>query len=78
MLAVIFEAEARPGHQQDYPELAIERFRGLNNPNELLSLSFWQDAASIAAWRQREVHRHAQAAGRRVRHPDQEQAHEHA
>ncbi|NQD96980.1 antibiotic biosynthesis monooxygenase, partial [Pseudomonas sp. CrR25] len=25
---------------------------------------FWQDEASIAAWRQQQAHRHAQAAGR--------------
>jgi heme-degrading monooxygenase HmoA len=79
MLVVIFEAEARPGHQQDYLDIAaelhslldgqqgfiaIERFRSLKNPDKVLSLSFWQDEASIAAWRQQDAHRHAQAAGR--------------
>ena len=36
----------------------------LKQPGKVLSLSFWQDEASIAAWRQQEAHRHAQAAGR--------------
>ncbi|MBM7062500.1 antibiotic biosynthesis monooxygenase [Pseudomonas sp. UL073] len=79
MLAVIFEAEARPGHQQDYLDLAaelrslldgqqgfisVERFQSLQTPGKVLSLSFWQDEASILAWRQQQAHRHAQAAGR--------------
>lgn len=79
MLAVIFEAEAKPGQQQDYLDIAaelhslldgqqgfiaIERFQSLKNPRKVLSLSFWQDEASIAAWRQQDAHRHAQAAGR--------------
>lgn len=79
MLAVIFEAEAKPGQQQDYLDIAaelhslldgqqgfiaIERFQSLKNPGKVLSLSFWQDEASIAAWRQQDAHRHAQAAGR--------------
>lgn len=79
MLAVIFEVEAKPDQQQDYLDLAaelrpllaeqpgfisIERFQSLTQPGKILSLSFWQDEASIQAWRQREEHRHAQRAGR--------------
>lgn len=79
MLAVIFEAEARPGHQQDYLDIAselhalldeqdgfiaIERFQSLKNPGKVLSLSFWRDESSIAAWRRQDAHRHAQRAGR--------------
>lgn len=79
MLAVIFEAEAKPGQRQDYLDIAaelqslladqrgfisIERFQSLKQPGKVLSLSFWRDEASIAAWRQQEAHRHAQAAGR--------------
>ncbi|CAD5106648.1 antibiotic biosynthesis monooxygenase family protein [Zestomonas carbonaria] len=79
MFAVIFEAEARPGLRQDYLDIAaelhslldgqhgfisIERFQSLKTPGKILSLSFWQDEASITTWRQQEAHRHAQAAGR--------------
>ena len=79
MLAVIFEVEAKPGLQQDYLDLAgelrpllaeqpgfisIERFQSLTQPGKILSLSFWQDEASIQAWRQRDEHRRAQTAGR--------------
>lgn len=79
MLAVIFEAEAKPGQQPHYLELAgelrpllaeqpgfisIERFQSLSQPEKILSLSFWQDEASVAAWRQRQEHRQAQTAGR--------------
>lgn len=79
MLAVIFEVEAKPGLQQDYLDLAgelrpllaeqpgfisIERFQSLTLPGKILSLSFWQDEASVQAWRQRDEHRRAQTAGR--------------
>lgn len=79
MLAVIFEAQACPDQQHAYLDLAaaltpllagrdgfigIERFQSLTNPGKVLSLSFWRDEAAIAAWRQQEAHRHAQAAGR--------------
>lgn len=79
MLAVIFEVEAKPGLQQDYLDLAgelrqllaeqpgfisIERFQSLTQQGKILSLSFWQDEASVQAWRQRDEHRRAQTAGR--------------
>lgn len=79
MIAVIFEGEPRPDRRQVYldlaaalaPELAtvdgfisIERFESLSVPGKLLSLSFWRDEAAVAAWRGREAHRRAQAAGR--------------
>lgn len=79
MLAVIFEVQAKPGLQQDYLDLAgelrpllaeqpgfisIERFQSLTQPGKILSLSFWQDEASVKAWRQRQEHRRAQSAGR--------------
>ncbi|MDR8017434.1 antibiotic biosynthesis monooxygenase family protein [Ectopseudomonas guguanensis] len=79
MLAVIFEVEARPDQQQGYLSLAaelrpllaeqpgfisIERFQSLTQPGKILSLSFWQDDASVQAWRQREEHRRVQTAGR--------------
>ncbi len=79
MIAVIFEVEPVPGQRQAYldiaarlrPELekidgflSIERFESLTNPGKLLSLSFWQDEAAVAAWRNLEGHRAAQASGR--------------
>lgn len=79
MIAVIFEVEPHPQGRAAYlnlaaalrPELeaidgfvSIERFESLSQPGKLLSLSFWRDEAAIAAWRQLESHRQAQAAGR--------------
>lgn len=79
MIAVIFEVEPADGRQQDYLAIAaslvdelrqmdgfisVERFQSLTTPGKLLSLSFWRDEASVAAWRNREHHRAAQAAGR--------------
>ena len=79
MYAVIFEVEPKPGHEQDYldiaaqlrPELekidgfiSVERYRSLNNENKLLSLSYWRDAEAVKRWREQEKHRLAQVAGR--------------
>jgi heme-degrading monooxygenase HmoA len=79
MIAVIFEAEPHAEQQQAYlnaaaslrPQLenlpgfiSIERFESLTTPGRLLSLSFWRDEASVKAWRNLEVHRAIQAAGR--------------
>jgi heme-degrading monooxygenase HmoA len=44
--------------------LSIERFESLSEPGKLLSLSFWRDEAAVAAWRNLEPHRAAQAKGR--------------
>jgi len=78
-MAVIFEVRPAPGQRQTYLDTAaalraqlermdgfisIERFQSLAEPDKLLSLSFWRDEASLAAWRQLEAHRRAQAAGR--------------
>ena len=79
MIAVIFEAEARPGQEDAYFEMAaglrplleeadgflsIERFESTTNPGKVLSLSFWRDEAAVARWRNVEAHRRVQAAGR--------------
>jgi heme-degrading monooxygenase HmoA len=79
MLAVIFEVVPQPGHTTDYLDAAaalrphlqaidgfisIERFQSLSDPGRLLSLSFWRDEAAIAQWRNLEVHRRTQQAGR--------------
>ncbi|WP_434632125.1 antibiotic biosynthesis monooxygenase family protein [Chromobacterium sp. CV08] len=79
MIAVIFEVtladDGRDGYLQWAARLAeelpkidgfvsIERFQSLGRPDKLLSLSFWRDEAAVAAWRNLESHRMAQAAGR--------------
>ena len=77
MIAVIFEVWLR--ERQHYLDIAsdlrplldgidgfisIERFQSLSEKDKLLSLSFWRDEAAVAAWRNLEAHRAAQAAGR--------------
>ena len=79
MIAVIFEAVPHADQQQAYLDAAaalrprldampgfisIERFASLTTPGKLLSLSFWQDEASVQAWRNLEAHRAIQVAGR--------------
>lgn len=79
MIAVIFEVEPAEGRRDAYLGIAadlkpllegmdgfisVERFQSLANPGKLLSLSFWRDEASVAAWRNTEEHRRAQQAGR--------------
>lgn len=79
MIAVIFEVELGKDGHTTYLELAawlrptlekldgfisVERFQSLSNPGKLLSLSFWQDEASVLAWREHPDHRTTQAAGR--------------
>lgn len=79
MIAVIFEALPNEGKYNDYFDLAsqlkpellqiegfisIERFQSINDPDKLLSLSFWKDEDSVDQWRKVELHRHAQKEGR--------------
>ncbi|WP_394789291.1 antibiotic biosynthesis monooxygenase family protein [Rhodoferax sp.] len=79
MIAVIFEVQPHPEHQQEYLDIAaalrplleqidgfisIERFQSLTQPGKLLSLSFFRDEAAVLQWRQLEAHRVAQAKGR--------------
>lgn len=79
MLAVIFEVWPHPAHRAGYLDwaaqlkdelvrmdgfISIERFQGLTDPDKVLSFSVWRDEASLAAWRNLESHRAAQAAGR--------------
>jgi heme-degrading monooxygenase HmoA len=79
MLAVIFEVWPHPAHRAGYLDwaarlkeellqmegfISIERFQSLTDPDKLLSLQFWRDEACLAAWRNLEAHRTAQAAGR--------------
>jgi len=79
MMAVIFEVWPRPERRQEYLDIAaalrrdlevidgfisVERFESLSEPGKLLSLSFWRDEAAVAAWRNLDAHRRAQARGR--------------
>ncbi len=79
MVAVIFEVQPHTSHYQSYLDTAaalrphlekidgfvsIERFESLSQPGKLLSLSFWRDEAAVQQWRNLEVHRAAQTAGR--------------
>lgn len=79
MIAVLFEAEARPEALARYVELAaemkplladvpgfvsVERFQSLHQPGKILSLSWWRDEASIAAWKQNEKHQIARLEGK--------------
>lgn len=80
MVAVIFEAFPADGKWEEYldiaaslrPELdkiegfiSIERFQSITNPDKVLSLSFWKDEKCIKQWRNIEMHRTAQVAGRK-------------
>jgi heme-degrading monooxygenase HmoA len=79
MIAVIFEVQPRPGRRDAYLDTAarlkpilesmdgfisVERFESLTQPGKILSLSIWRDEEAVAAWRNVEQHRRAQAAGR--------------
>ncbi|HFZ8993488.1 TPA: antibiotic biosynthesis monooxygenase [Citrobacter freundii] len=79
MIAVIFEAEALPESRERYLQLAtelkplltgipgfisIERFQSLSAPGKILSLSWWKDEDSVAAWKQNVRHLAAQKEGK--------------
>jgi heme-degrading monooxygenase HmoA len=79
MIGVIFEVWPKAGQRQNYLDIAaalrpqlekidgfisIERFESLTEPGKILSLSFFRDEAAVAAWRNLDAHRRAQAKGR--------------
>jgi heme-degrading monooxygenase HmoA len=79
MIAVIFEAIPHVEKKDEYFKIAaalkptleqiegfisIERFQSFNDPDKVLSLSFWKDEESIKQWRSLEMHRYAQSKGR--------------
>src|SRR4051812_10419047 len=79
MIAVIFEAIPAAGKKEAYLDIAaqlrpkldaikgfisIERFQSINDPEKMLSLSFWEDETAVSQWRNTEMHRHAQEQGR--------------
>lgn len=76
---VLFEVEILNGKQDDYLACAAnlkeslakapgfirsERFSSLAIEGKLLSLSVWEDEAAITQWRNLEMHRQCQEAGR--------------
>ena len=79
MVYVLFEAEVAEGRQDDYLARAAslkeslanahgfvrsERFESLAQPGKLLSLSVWESEEAVAAWRNLDLHRQCQEAGR--------------
>ena len=78
MIAIIFRSRLKAGAAEaGYPEMAAEMFaRAQTMPGfvsfktfqapdgERLSLVHWQDAETLAAWRNEERHREAQRRGR--------------
>ena len=79
MIAVIFEVVPAAGRKDEYLRhaarlkddlaridgfISVERFQSLGETSKLLSLSFWRDEAAVAAWRNHDMHRATQAAGR--------------
>ncbi len=79
MIAVIFEVCPHTHARQEYLAMAaslvpllaeidgfisIERFQSLNQPEKILSLSFWRDEEAVQRWRNTEEHRAAQSQGR--------------
>ena len=81
MITVLFEADARPEHQQRYlqlaaelrPELdaiqgfiAIERFQSLTNPGKILSLSWWENEQAVLEWKSHLRHQAAQSEGQQT------------
>ncbi|KXX67207.1 antibiotic biosynthesis monooxygenase [Flammeovirga sp. SJP92] len=80
MIAVIFEVLPKEENKQEYLEIAsklkpmlegmegfisIERFQSLQNPNKMLSLSYWEDEKAIEHWRNNMLHRKGQASGKK-------------
>ncbi|HAT86054.1 antibiotic biosynthesis monooxygenase family protein [Cohaesibacter gelatinilyticus] len=79
MIAVIFEVEPHEEHKMLYMDIAanlreelekiegflsVERFQSLTNPEKILSLSFFENEEAVARWRNLDMHRSAQVAGR--------------
>ncbi|MBN3563173.1 antibiotic biosynthesis monooxygenase family protein [Aliamphritea spongicola] len=79
MIAIIFEVTPKASGKQAYMDIAaelkihlasmpgfisIERFQSLNDPEKILSLSFWEDETAVARWRKDMHHQNAQHQGR--------------
>ena len=79
MIALFFEVQTRPGHRDQYLDLAaslkpdlaamggclfIDRFSSLTRKDLLLSYQIWQDEAAMTAWRVHGYHHEVQTIGR--------------
>ena len=79
MIAIIFEVHIAEGRKPEYLDIAadlkplleqvdgfisVERFQSLNDPDKMLSLSFFRDEEAVQQWRTLAEHRVAQAKGR--------------
>ena len=79
MIGLFFEVQTRPGHRDQYLNLAaslkpeleamggclfIDRFRSLTRENVLLSYQIWQDEGALTAWRAHAFHHEVQTIGR--------------
>ena len=79
MIAVIFEVTPKDGQKSHYLDIAatmrpiveqaegfisVERFQSLTNPEKLLSISFFEDEATIDRWRNTAAHRSVQSKSR--------------
>ena len=79
MIAIIFEVEPAEGKRDAYLDIAanlkthlseiegfisVERFQSITNPDKMLSLSFFKNEEAVKQWRNLEIHRAAQEAGR--------------
>ena len=80
MIVALIEFHIRPGAEALYAEWAatlharvavidgfvsVERFESRTRPGTWLSLSYWRDAAALAAWRREPDHVKGMAAGKR-------------
>ena len=79
MIGLFFEVQTRPGHRDQYLNLAaslkpeleaiggclfIDRFRSLTREDLLLSHQIWQDESALTAWRVHAHHHEVQTIGR--------------
>ncbi|CCD95470.1 conserved hypothetical protein [Bradyrhizobium sp. ORS 375] len=79
MLSLFFEVEIKPGHLDQYLQLAaslrpeldalggclfLDRFKSLSRDNLILSYQIWQDEGAITAWRVHAHHHDIQTLGR--------------
>lgn len=80
MIVAVIEFRILPGREDAYAEwaaklhamvheidgfISVERFESRTRPGTFLSLSFWRDAAALAAWRRHAEHARGMAAGKR-------------
>ena len=79
MISLLFEVQTRPGHADQYLNLAaslkpgleamggclfLDRFKSLTRENLLLSYQIWQDEGVMTAWRVDAHHHDVQETGR--------------